>query len=104
MNRARSRQRSGSPSTISAPHCSRSISHSSPTVLYPTLVSVGYTTVGEEWLIDLEQCGALIVDGDPDRCLDLARFIAAELAHNVWSDHLTVTVAGQLDAELVELN
>ncbi len=71
---------------------------------YPTLVSVGYTAAGEEWLVDLEQCGALIVDGDRDRCLDLTRFIAAELAHNVWSDHLTVTVAGQFGADLVDLN
>jgi hypothetical protein len=75
-----------------------------PAAPYPTLVSVGYTAAGEEWLIDLEQCGALVIDGDRERCLDLTRFIAAELAHNVWSDHLTVTLAGQLGAELVELN
>lgn len=75
-----------------------------PAAPYPTLVSVGYTAAGEEWLVDLEQCGALVIDGDRDRCLDLTRFVAAELAHNVWSDHLTVTLAGQLGAELVELN
>lgn len=75
-----------------------------PVAPYPTLVSVGYTATGEEWLIDLEQAGALVVDGDRARCLDLTRFIAAELAHNVWSDQLTVTLSGQLGAELAELN
>ena len=75
-----------------------------PAAPYPTLVSVGYTAAGEEWLIDLEQAGALVVDGDQARCMDLSRFIAAELAHNVWSDHLTVTLSGQLGPELAELN
>ncbi len=75
-----------------------------PAAPYPTLVSVGYTAAGEEWLVDLEQSGALLVDGDRERCLDLTRFVAAELAHNVWSDHLTVTLAGRLGADLVELN
>jgi hypothetical protein len=75
-----------------------------PAAPYPTLVSVGYTAAGEEWLVDLEQSGALLVDGDRERCLDLTRFVAAELAHNVWSDHLTVTLAGELGAELVDLN
>jgi len=70
---------------------------------YPTLVSVGYTPAGEEWLIDLEQAGSLAFAGDPARCLDLARFTVAELAHNVWSDHLTVTLAG-FGEELVGLN
>ena len=70
---------------------------------YPTLVSVGCTQAGEEWLVDLEQAGALAFDGDPDRCLDLVRFIVAELAYNPWSDPLLVTVAG-FGAELVALN
>ena len=70
---------------------------------YPTLVSVGATTAGEEWLVDLEQAGALAFDGDPERCLDLVRFIVAELAYNPWSDPLLVTVAG-FGAELVALN
>lgn len=74
-----------------------------PAAPYPTLVSVGYTAAGEEWLIDLEQAGSLSFSGDPTRCLDLARFAVAELAHNPWSDHLTVTLAG-FGQELVELN
>ena len=70
---------------------------------YPTLVSVGCTPAGEEWLVDLEQAGAIAFDGDPDRCLDLVRFIVAELAYNPWSDQLLVTVAG-FGAELMALN
>jgi hypothetical protein len=37
------------------------------------------------------------------RCLDLARYMVAELANNVWSDHLMVTVAGFAE-ELVAAN
>lgn len=74
-----------------------------PVAPYPTLVSVGCTPAGEEWLIDLEQAGALTFAGDPARCMDLTRFLVAELAHNVWSDHLTVTLAG-FGADLVDLN
>lgn len=70
---------------------------------YPTLVSVGYTAAGEEWLVDLEHAGSLTMTGDTDRCLDLARFAVAELAHNAWSDQLTVTLAG-FGEEMVELN
>jgi LysM domain len=62
---------------------------------YPTLVAIGHnTTTGEKWLVDLEASGALALTGDPARCLDLGRFIAAELAVNAWSDQLTATLVG----------
>ena len=70
---------------------------------YPTLATVGYTAAGEQWLVDLERVGALSLVGDPARCLDLARFLAAELAHNSWSDQLLVTLVG-FGAELAGLN
>lgn len=70
---------------------------------YPCLVSVGYTEDGTEYLLDLEHAGALQLLGDTGRCLDLARYMVAELANNVWSDHLTVTVAG-FGEELVAAN
>jgi nucleoid-associated protein YgaU len=70
---------------------------------YPTLVSVGHTEAGEQWLLDLEQVGYLSLTGDTDRCLDLARFIAAELAHNAWSDMVDVTLVG-FGAEMTTLN
>jgi hypothetical protein len=70
---------------------------------YPCLVSVGYTEDGTEYLLDLEHAAALQLRGDTGRCLDLARYMVAELANNVWSDHLTVTVAG-FGEELVAAN
>ena len=60
----------------------------------PALVSVGYTPAGEHWLIDLEMVGSVALAGDRERCLSLARFMAAELAHNSWSDALQVTMVG----------
>ena len=70
---------------------------------YPCLVSIGYTDDGTEYLLDLEHVGALQVTGENGRCLDLARYMVAELANNVWSDHLTVTAAG-FGKELVDAN
>jgi hypothetical protein len=68
---------------------------------YPTLVGIGYGPApeteggGEErWMLDLERAGVIALTGDPRRCLDLARFIAAGLAVNDWSAHTTVTVLG----------
>lgn len=70
---------------------------------FPTLVSVGTTPAGEHLLLDLERMGALRIAGDLARGRDLMRFMAAELAHNTWSEMLTVTLVG-LGAELAELN
>ncbi len=70
---------------------------------YPALVSVGHTSSGEQWLLDVEQIGALRLTGPAARCADLLRFMAAELAHNTWSEMLTVTAAG-LGSELAPLN
>ena len=78
----------------------RATEHNAP---YPTLVSVGYTADGEHWLIDLERVAAMSLAGNPDRCLNLARFLAAELAHNVWSENLKVTLVG-FGAEMAGLN
>ena len=69
----------------------------------PTLAAIGSDSHGYSWLLDLERAGAIALTGDPDRCLDLARFLAAELAVNTWSDHLSVTMVG-FGQELVGLN
>ena len=61
---------------------------------YPLLVSVGYTRTGDHYLIDLERIGSMSLSGDRERCLNLARFIAAEVAHNQWSELLEVTLVG----------
>jgi hypothetical protein len=78
---------------------------------YPALVTIGATSVQapdrqsatEHWLLDLEGIKVLTLSGDPDRCRGLARFMIAELAHNIWSEELNVTVAG-LESGLSEVN
>lgn len=65
---------------------------------YPALVAIGTSEEdGATWLIDLEAAGLLHLHGDPKTCEALARFFAAELALNVWSDHVEVTVSGFAD-------
>ncbi len=61
---------------------------------YPALATIGHTADGDVWLVDLERIGALTLTGAIDRCLDLARALAAELAHNVWSEQLQVSLVG----------
>lgn len=70
---------------------------------FPALASVGYTQKGENWLLDLERIGAMSLTGDPERCLNLARFLAAELAHNTWSEMLQVTLVG-FGPEMAHIN
>ena len=60
---------------------------------FPTLVHLGSNAAGE-WLLDLERAGGLILDGPPDRCLEVARVLAAQFALNTWSDMVSVTVVG----------
>ena len=69
---------------------------------YPALVSVGYSDGGDHWLLDLERLGAVSLSGDRERCLNLARFLAAELAHNAWAELLQVDLVG-FGAELAPL-
>lgn len=70
---------------------------------FPTLASVGYTAAGDHWLLDLERVAAMSLSGDPERCLNLARFLAAELAHNAWSEMLRVTLVG-FGKEMADIN
>jgi LysM domain len=70
---------------------------------YPALVSVAHTADGKQLLLDLEQLGRVRLTGDPAVCRNLARFIAAELAHNPWSDTAQVTLIGW-EPGLADLN
>jgi hypothetical protein len=70
---------------------------------FPTLTSVGYDEDGAQWLLDLERVGSLSLAGDRERCLNLARFLACELAHNTWSEMLQVTMVG-FGSEIAEIN
>lgn len=78
----------------------RAAGHLAP---YPCLVSAGYTGDGTEWLLDLEHARVVQLDGDPARRLALARFMAAELALNNWSDDISAELAG-FGSELVTAN
>ncbi|MBN9620572.1 MAG: LysM peptidoglycan-binding domain-containing protein, partial [Actinobacteria bacterium] len=70
---------------------------------FPTLTSVGYAEDGSQWLLDLERLGSMSLAGDRERCLNLARFLACELAHNTWSEMLQVTLVG-FGSELAQIN
>lgn len=70
---------------------------------YPGLVAIGTADDGATWLLDLEAAGVVHLVGDSVACEDLARFIGAELALNVWSDDVDVTLAG-FAGELAGLN
>jgi len=59
----------------------------------PTLAAIG-SQPGMHLLLDLERLGLLAITGDRGRADDLLRYLAAELACNVWSDHVEITVAG----------
>jgi DNA-binding SARP family transcriptional activator len=63
----------------------------------PTLVTIATNADGARVLLNLEQLGITAVVGDPEAAKDLVTTIALELAHNPWSDALTVYAVG-LDA------
>ncbi len=67
---------------------------------FPTLVHIG-SDATSAWLLNLEQTGALVLTGDQDRCLALARVISAQLGVNAWADLVAVTMLG-FGQELVE--
>ena len=64
-----------------------------PAAPFPTLASLGDQD-GETLLVDLERLGAVTIAGDPPRTAELLNHLAVEFAHNLWSDHLEVTLVG----------
>jgi nucleoid-associated protein YgaU len=69
----------------------------------PTLASVGRLD-DEQFLLDLEGLGALRITGNPTKAVELLRHLAAELAHNIWSDGLDVLLVGEWGAALTAIN
>jgi LysM repeat protein len=59
----------------------------------PALVTVGG---GDDRtvLLDLERLGVVTIGGDPDGAHDLLRHVGAELSHGIWSEGVTVGIAG----------
>ena len=70
---------------------------------YPALVTVGQADGGDTWLLDLEAARYLPVTGNLPVAGDFARFLATELATNVWSEIMSVTLCG-LGPELHDLD
>ncbi|WP_172826081.1 LysM peptidoglycan-binding domain-containing protein [Friedmanniella luteola] len=70
-----------------------------PTVLdqpapYPLLVTIGASDDGAVWLLNCEQAGVLAITGDPLYSHDLARYLAAEIACNPWSEQARLDCLG----------
>jgi LysM repeat protein len=64
----------------------------------PALVTVGG---GDERrvLLDLERLGVVTIGGDHAGASDLLRHVGAELTHGIWSDDVTIGIAGFDDAD-----
>ncbi|WP_214058671.1 LysM peptidoglycan-binding domain-containing protein [Nocardioides aquaticus] len=90
----------GSVWTVSAGHTPATWDRISP---YPAMVTLGNDADGGTWLLDLESAGVTQIVGAPAAAADLARFVAAELALNPWSDAEIVSVAG-IAGEVAPLN
>lgn len=61
---------------------------------YPSLVTLGHDHDDALVLLDLEQVGALVVDGRTELVRSALTAVAAELATSAWADDLRVTVVG----------
>jgi LysM repeat protein len=70
---------------------------------YPLLVTIGSDDVGQVWLLNLEELAAVNITGDPTYRTDFARYVAAELACNPWSDAVMVECVG-VAGEVAALN
>jgi LysM repeat protein len=70
---------------------------------YPQLVTIGSDDDGQVWLLNLEELAVVNITGDPTYRTDFARYLAAELACNPWSDAVTVDCVG-VRGEVAALN
>jgi LysM repeat protein len=70
---------------------------------YPLLVTIGSDDDNQVWLLNLEELAVVSIGGDPTYRADFARYLAAELACNPWSDAVTVDCVG-VGGEVAPLN
>ncbi|HEX6684899.1 MAG TPA: LysM peptidoglycan-binding domain-containing protein [Candidatus Limnocylindrales bacterium] len=62
--------------------------------LLPALMTFATWPQGGELLVDAERTGLLTITGDPQRCDNLLRCLAAEAATAPWSDGASILIAG----------
>ena len=70
---------------------------------YPLLVTIGSDDDDQVWLLNMEELAVVSITGDPTYSADFARYLAAELACNPWSDAVTVDCVG-VAGEVAALN
>jgi LysM repeat protein len=70
---------------------------------YPLLVTIGSDDDDQVWLLNWEELAVGNIIGDPRYRADFARYLAAELACNPWSDAVTLDCVG-MAGEVAALN
>ena len=71
---------------------------------FPALVSIGQSTSGHTWYLDLETLGLCGIAGEPDQVEGLTRFWVSELAVNEWAKGCEVLLAEPFGGEMIGLN
>lgn len=61
---------------------------------FPALVTLGHNQARDLVLINLEQVGAVVLNGSPDDVESALLAMAWDLAASAWADHLVVTLVG----------
>jgi nucleoid-associated protein YgaU len=70
---------------------------------YPLLITIGSDDDNGVWLLNWEELAVVNITGDPTYRADFARYLAAEVACNPWSEAVTVDCVGVAD-EVAALN
>jgi LysM repeat protein len=70
---------------------------------YPLLITIGSGDDNGVWLLNWEELAVVNITGDPTYRADFARYLAAEVACNPWSEAVTVDCVGVAD-EVAALN
>lgn len=83
-----------SPDTWSLPMDAQLTEVGNAPALLPGLLTLGTWPEGGELYVDSERTGLLTLTGDPERCDDLLRHLAAEAATAGWADSASVLIAG----------